>query len=542
MPSILFLLLALAYTLIKLAFDLHMFQQSSYRSIRYFRWLRGPKYRFVKGNDNLMFIGAACYGISAVVSGWGASVLFALSLIFVILAIQGHRLLISVREVKKKLVYTPRVKRLYGSACLLAAALTLGLYAAGLDQDGAGALIQSAAAYFMTTFSFVLVMAAKQINTPVESAINRWYYNDAKRILAENPNRIVIGITGSYGKTSTKNVIAKALSRDFNVLATPASYNTLMGVIRTIREEMKPTHQVFIVEMGAREPGDIKEICDLVVPDFGVITSIGPQHLETFKTLENIAHTKGELFQGIKPGGKAFVNLSDERVAALPRRSDIEYIGYGENPPDSTTVTKCYAGKNLNISGDGTGFDLCFPSGITLCVNTRLLGAHNVSNVLSALAIANELGADMLRIMASLSEIKPIEHRLSLRKGRKGQVIIDDAFNSNPVGSKNALEVLRAMKGGRKFIITPGMVELGEQQDELNREFGRAIAESCDYVVLVGKNQTKPIQQGLSEAGYDMDHLHIADTFLTGYEHLENMMQPEDVLLIENDLPDAFNE
>lgn len=324
------------------------------------------------------------------------------------------------------------MKRLVGTSVILSLLAVIGLSQTHVFITGAGV-------YLLTTFSFLIVMTAKIINTPIENRINKWYYDDAKRILAQNPNRIVIGITGSYGKTSTKNVIAQTLSRDYNVLATPASYNTLMGVIRTIREQMKPTHQVFIVEMGAREPGDIKEICDLVLPDFGIITSIGPQHLETFKTIENIAKTKGEMFEGIKPGGKAFVNLADDRVKGLPKRSDIEYVGFGENTFECSDVAKCYLSKNMNISGDGTGFDLSFPSGITLCVNTKLLGAHNVSNVLCALSVANELNADMLRIMASLSDVRPTEHRLSLRKGRKGQVIIDDAFNSNPIGSKKML-------------------------------------------------------------------------------------------------------
>jgi len=523
------------YTLVKMQFDLHMFQQNSYRNKRYWRWLKGTHNRFVKGNDNFVLFASLFLFAASYTQGLTQSGLTVLSIFFIFFAIRGHRLLVEVREVKKKLVYTPRVKRLVATTSIVSFAIIFGL-------NQVGAIGIAAGIYLMTTFSFLIVMIAKLVNTPIENYINNWYYKDAKRILAENPNRIIIGITGSYGKTSTKNVIAQTLSRDFNVLATPASYNTLMGVIRTIREQMKPTHQVFIVEMGAREPGDIKEICDLVVPDISIITSIGPQHLETFKTIENIAKTKGEIFEGVKPGGTALVNLADDRIKALPKRSDIDYIGFGDNTQECTDVAKCYISKNTHISGEGTSFDLNFPSGITLCVNTKLLGAHNVSNVLCALTVANELGADMLRIMASLSDIQPTEHRLSLRKGRKGQVIIDDAFNSNPIGSKNALQVLKAMEGDRKFIITPGMIELGDQQDALNKKFGEYIAQACDYVVLVGEKQTLPIQEGLKSAGFDTSNLHITDTFLNGYNHLETIMNENDVMLIENDLPDAFNE
>ncbi len=531
----LLLIITFIYMVYKLQFDLHMFQQSSYRNKRYFRWLKGPNNRFIKGSDNLMLFGILFYTCTVYSQNTLHSLLATLSLVFILLAVLGHRLLISVRDVKKKLVYTPRVKRLVATTGLVSLILMLSLVYIPAPFDG---LI----CYGLTVASFAVVMLAKLLNTPIEKAINQWYYNDAKRILNENPNRIIIGITGSYGKTSTKNVIRDTLSRDFNVLATPASYNTLMGVIRTIREQMKPTHQVFIVEMGAREPGDIKEICDLVSPDFGIITSIGPQHLETFGSIENIAKTKGELFSGIKPGGKAFVNMTDEKIRHLERRSDIEYIGFGVDTYACSGAEKCYLSTNMTISGDGTSFDLNFPSSITLRANTHLLGAHNVSNVLCALAVSNELGADMFRIMSSLSDIKPTEHRLSLRKGRKGQVIIDDAFNANPVGSKNALEVLSAMQGHKKCIITPGMIELGSEQDVLNKAFGTYIAQACDYAVLVGKKQTAPIQAGLDEAGFEKENLYIADTFIEGYNHLESIMEADDVMLIENDLPDAFNE
>ena len=535
MLKILLLMLLWNYTTVKMQFDLHMFQQNSYRNKRYWRWLKGSHNRFIKGNDNFVMLAALFVTNSSFVSGPGQTFLWGLAILFITFAMRGHKLLVRVREVKKKLAYTPRVKRLVATTSIISFAFVFAL-------NQANVYLLAVGMYLMTTLSFAIVMLAKLINTPIETYINKWYYNDAKRILAENPNRIIIGITGSYGKTSTKNVIAQTLSRDFNVLATPASYNTLMGVIRTIREQMTPTHQVFIVEMGAREPGDIKEICDLVLPDISIITSIGPQHLETFKTIENIAKTKGEIFEGLKPGGTALVNLADDRIKALPKRSDVEYVGFGENTNTCDAVSKCYISKNTHISGDGTSFDLNFPSGITLCVNTKLLGAHNVSNVLCSLTVANELGADMLRIMASLSDIQPTEHRLSLKKGRKGQVIIDDAFNSNPIGSKNALEVLKAMEGGRKFLITPGMIELGDQQDALNKKFGEYIAQACDYVVLVGEKQTKPIQEGLKEAGFDTSKLHITDTFLNGYNHLETIMNENDVMLIENDLPDAFNE
>ena len=137
-----------------------------------------------------------------------------------------------------------------------------------------------------------LVLAANFLNKPIEKAINRWFINDAKRILKSCPDLTVIGVTGSYGKTSVKFILKTLLEARFNVLATPESYNTPMGVVITVRNHLRATHEVFVCEMGARHVGDIKEICDIVHPNHGIITSVGPQHLETFFTLDNVKKTK----------------------------------------------------------------------------------------------------------------------------------------------------------------------------------------------------------------------------------------------------------
>ncbi len=561
-------LVASLYLVGKLQHDYHMFQQNSYRPERYWRWLRGQHNRFIKGNDNLFVLAMGLMALATTLhplslGQWSGFIgLYLLGSLFTLLAYKGHGLLISVRPSKKPLVYTPRVKRMMATMGILLTIDALVLWLLPLwvvpFLYGVGGLI-----------SFIIPMVTVWINSPMEGAINRWYYNDAKRILRENPNRIVIGITGSYGKTSTKNLIADVLSRRFNVLATPASYNTLLGVIRTIREQMKPTHDVFIVEMGARQMGDIKEICDLVVPDYGLITSIGPQHLETMGSLDNIIKTKGELFEGVKPGGKAFVNLSDGNIAKLKSRGDIDYIGFGVAGQTAKTVDKhvqdsktyqvgpgqgqdrnTFDGKTISafmashqsISGKGTSFTLTTPAGSQAQLTTKLLGGHNVGNVLSAMAIASSLGIADDKLQKLMVDVKPVAHRLSLRQGPKGQIILDDAFNSNPVGSKNALDVLQAMEGGQKVVITPGMIELGEEQDALNEAFGSHMAGRADFVVLVGAKQTKPIQEGLAKAGFPDRQTLVVSSFIEGWNHINQMTGQGDVILIENDLPDAFNE
>ena len=159
-----------------------------------------------------------------------------------------------------------------------------------------------------------LVLLVNWINRPVEQAIDRHYVQDAARILRQMPELTVIGVTGSYGKTSVKYFLNTLLSSRYNVLQTPGNYNTTLGVVRTIREYMKPFHEIFICEMGAREIGDIKEICDLVHPDHGIITSVGPQHLQSIHTIENIIKTKFELADAVPSEGKVFLNYDNEYI------------------------------------------------------------------------------------------------------------------------------------------------------------------------------------------------------------------------------------
>ncbi len=575
----------------KFQFDLHMFQQNSYRANRYLNWIFGKNNRKWKGTDSLILLSMIFWYLGEhkffplqnfainntqpirLCTAKHLIVYITIALFFVIYTEDAHKLLMSVRVVKKPLVYTPRVKRLMTTQIILFLAIISFLFFTKQPS-----LIVCISVFALSFFSYILLILANIINSPIEKMINNYYINDAKNILAENPNRLIIGITGSYGKTSTKKILSQILSSEKTVLATPESYNTLMGVVRTIRESLRPIHDVFIVEMGAKQSGDIKEICDLVKPHIGIITSIGEQHLETFKTLDNIKKTKNELFINLRKNGTAFLNLSDENIMSLPRRKDINYIGFSlSNKEISSNLSfnnldnsqffsdnTVYTADNINITKNGTTFDFMLPSdklpninslaenktksahenisiNNKITIKTKLLGAHNVNNLLSALILADNIGINITKCLPIISSIKPIEHRLSIKKGGIGETIIDDAFNSNPVGSKNALEVLSKMDGDKKYIITPGMIELGDKMDEYNKKFGEYIADVCDFVVLVGEKQTHAIADGLASKNYPQQNIYIADSFIKGYEYLQDIMSSSDILLIENDLPDSFN-
>jgi len=528
-------LLTAAYFIYKLPHDLHMLQQNSYRNDRYMRWLNDDQNRIIQKSDLMYLIGlvpALLPSFFPGLSHWVKGPLFILGLPFMALSVYMFFVSITYQPVKKKLAWTARVKRLFVSA------VVLGLLAFGLGLWAQKALFSLVLMAFVITYSSLFVLLANIVNAPVESHIRNRFIQSAKDRLSQRPDRVLVGITGSYGKTSVKHILTELTSRRFNVLMTPGSFNTTLGVVRTINEQLNSTHDLFIVEMGAKEMGDIQEICDIVPVDYGIITSIGPQHLETFGSIENVASTKGEIFRGVKPGGVIALNLGDPLITGLPRRSDVRYLTYGAPGADCVV-------SDVEITGSGTTFTLTANTRrgqLVETFSTQLLGAHNIDNMLGAIAIALDLGVTAKEIQWALKDMKPVQHRLSSYRAGGGWLVLDDAFNSNPTGASNALEVLKAMKGGKKLIMTPGMIELGDEQERLNGLFGEKIAQACDEVILVGPKRTVPIAEGIRRKGFPEDRLHIVKNLKEGFEKVQQLAGPDDVLLIENDLPDSYNE
>ncbi|MCI8352287.1 MAG: UDP-N-acetylmuramoyl-tripeptide--D-alanyl-D-alanine ligase [Clostridia bacterium] len=305
---------------------------------------------------------------------------------------------------KKPLVITNRIKRMYITNTIIF--LLIAILTTIFDFK-----IGIIATIIYTCLAYIIVELINIINKPIEKSIQNKFYNSAKRKLKENENLKVIGITGSYGKTSTKYIVSTILEQKYNVLMTPESYNTTMGVVRTINEHMKPEHQIFVCEMGARHIGDIKEICDLVAPNYAILTSIGPQHLDTFKTLENVKKTKMELVDAIKEDGIAFVNEEDENIKTISiTKKNIKY---------GLTKENCeYYADNIQITEKGSNFDIHTKDGI-ISVKTKLLGSNNIINIVAAVSIAKELGLSDEEIKLGIRMLKPVPHRLELIRRRK---------------------------------------------------------------------------------------------------------------------------
>ncbi|MGR3304457.1 MAG: UDP-N-acetylmuramoyl-tripeptide--D-alanyl-D-alanine ligase [Candidatus Scalindua sp.] len=441
-------------------------------------------------------------------------------------------IVIPLKEPKKKLVFTARATRLFVLTLFLLAFVTYYFYTL--------LPLFFVTAILICVFVPILLILSNMLIYPLETIINNLYLKSAKKRLQMLRPKI-IAITGSYGKTSTKDFLATILSKRYKVLKTPGSFNTPMGICKVIRGELKPEHEIFIVEMGAKEKGDIKELCDLVRPEIGIITAIGPQHLETFKTIDNVVNTKYELIESLPVEGVAVLNNDDENCRNLAERiKEKEVLLYGINKDNRKLHLMA-----KNISTDNTGIYFVAQNGkaITVSCHCKLLGRHNVNNILAAATVALKLGMSLHEIAEAIKTLEPTPHRLQLIRGAGGVIVIDDAFNANPVGARMALEVLDEFKGGgKKVLVTPGLVELGKKEYEENKELGMAAANVCDFVFLVGPKRTKPVFDGLKAAGFPEESVYVEKNLKAVTERFKNVLRAGDVVLFENDLPDTYNE
>ena len=434
---------------------------------------------------------------------------------------------------KKPLVFTWRIKRLIITGYIL---LFICIFILEFLKFSLGFTYSiNVLLILLWIIAFINIFISNFILIPIEKMINLKFINLAKGIINKRDDLIVIGITGSFGKTSTKFILQTILSEKYKTYATPDSYNTTMGNVRAIREQLSNTDQIYISEMGAKHIGDIKEICDIVKPTYGIITSIGNQHLETFKSIENITKTKYELIASLPENGFAFFPDDNGICKELYNKETRNKILFNSENSD------IYA-KNIISTSKGSNFTIVSKMDNTeFNCNTKLLGIHNVQNIIGCVAIAKKLGLTNNEIAHGIEKIKPVPHRLELIPNTNGITIIDDAFNSNPKGAKAALDVISSFSGN-KIIITPGMIELGDEQYSANYELGKQIAEVCNYAILIGKNFTKPLQDGIKDTKFDLKNMYVVNSLDEATSLISQIGKHGDVILFENDLPDNFNE
>ncbi len=518
----------------RLRFFLHMGQLEGYQIPGYLHWMRTRSRQVIFRRSHLLgtlLLGLGFVGYAAGVTFWTTLLLLpAWTVVFA--SSRRYRI---IRE-KKPLAYTPRLRRLLIAAVLLPSLCVATGAVLGIATRSMAGFLPLLAGFLVADLGGPLwVLLALVLTNPVEAIIQRRFKRQAREKLRRHPGLTIIGITGSYGKTSVKFIVAEILSQRYQVLATPGSYNTPMGICLVVNEKLRPEHQVLVLEMGMRHPGDIRELCEIATPDLAVLTNVGVAHLETMGSIEAIAAEKGSLLDCTRPDGPVILNIDDPYVATQASRAR------GRVWRVSVEGDADIAARDIAYGPDGATFVVHDEAGHEATVNTRLLGRHNVLNILLGIAVGRAMGVRLRQMLPAIARLQPVPHRLQLI--REGDILrIDDAFNANPVGARNAVEMLGQFNTGRRVIVTPGMIELGDRQEDENRTFGQHIARHADQVILVGAEQTAPIRRGLQDAGYPENQIRVVASLFEAQKFLRSYLRAGDVVLYENDLPDQYNE
>jgi UDP-N-acetylmuramoyl-tripeptide--D-alanyl-D-alanine ligase len=499
---------------------LQILQQEHYENARLYRWVRRDLRRL-----------AQPLAAAVLVAGVLADRLGAAAAAVALVAALAYAVRVWRREQVKPLVFTPRAKRLFGVGLVIAVAPSAaagplwGPSAAGV----AGALTVLALPWLLGVANVVL--------RPYQQLENRRYVRWAQRKLAE-VRPLVIGISGSFGKTTTKACVAAALDPHGPAYPTPASFNSFLGVVRAINEGLEPRHETFVAELGSYRIGDVAELCELVRPKIGILTSLGPAHLERFGSMDAIEQAEGELADALPPDGLFLTRADDDRCRRVARdRAACRTLLFSPAPHPEADVWA----ENIAVSAGGTDFEVRWgDEPEPLAIRSRLLGEPNVANLLAAAAVARDLGSTPAQIARALRRVAPPKHRLEpIVNEAGGIVVIDDSYNSNPVGAAAALKVLEAHEAGRRILVTPGMVELGPQEAEENRRLGRLAAAVCDVCLLSGP-LAEHIRAGLLDGGLDESRIIVAPDGPSLHAELARLSRRGDVILFENDLPDVY--
>ena len=505
-------------------------QQGGYEKERFFRWL--------KRRDNLYFnrlaVLSLCLALVSAVTAFAFSFLKGNGPLL-IAAIPFFALLLLFWRMDWKYAlkvpvhFTGRLKRLFAVYCFFTACVGYVLVAVlGFLATWNGSRIYGLIAYVpfavMPVLTPLLLIVASATTSIFEEARNKKFIKRAGQVLNER-EIIRIGVVGSYGKTSVKNILYTLLSEKYSVVATPESFNTPMGLAKTVLSPEFDKKQIFIAEMGARKQGDIAELCDLIHPDYAVFTGVCEQHIQGFGSLENVWAEKSEV---LKSGAKkVFCG------GGLKERIETEF---GSQVGESILVDE--TDFEVDTGAAATAFKMRL-YGEEIEFKTILLGKMAAENIRLAVMLCVELGMTADEIMRGVEKLQPIPHRLQLLE-HGGVYILDDAYNCNPKGAEEALKALSRFSG-RKCIVTPGMVECGILEEKINGELGAKIAQAgFDKVILVGNTLIGSMKQGYENAGGDKEVLTVVDNLDKAQKLLKEYLKEGDAVLFLNDLPDVY--
>jgi UDP-N-acetylmuramoyl-tripeptide--D-alanyl-D-alanine ligase len=508
---------------------LRYFQQEDYDQRRFFSWLAHNRAFDRRGTGALL--ATAILGALSGNREWvqeAANAAAALCLVL-IAAREGD----ARKSGKIKLKMTSRATRIWVGAVLAALLSLLAVLFWFLQHPGRSTVFRlGIAALVQITPLYLLLSNAALL--PAERRRQGAFRQDAEaRLRGVAP--FVVGITGSYGKTSTKAILGELLQAKGPTLWPPGSINTPMGITRYVRENLRPHHRYAVFELAAYRIGSIRALCDLVHPAAGIITNIGIMHLGRFGGEESVFKAKSELVQALPKDGILVLNADDkyaQRLAALHAGGPTLYFGlYGRPGVD------CFA-EDITFSLEGTRFSL-FWGGEKYLAQTGLLGRPALSNVLAAFTMAAKLGAEPDYLLARIRNLQPQSNRLALAKRDGGVHYLNDAYNSNPVGFRAALEVLAALPAARRILMTPGMIDLGSRQEDENFAVALEAGRICDMVLIVGEENARSLAAGVRGAPHPAEVRSFA-TSREAFAYLHGITVAGDVILIENDLPDLY--
>ncbi len=443
---------------------------------------------------------------------------------------------LSLRGRTARLVWTRRLRTLAGVAAGLAAVVVVVGVVTGLASPLA--VVAALAVPF-------LVDLACALSAPLERRLSEPFVEAASARLAR-VGPVVVAVTGSYGKTSTKGHIAHLVRPTRTVVATPASFNNRVGLARAVNEHLAEGTEVFVAEMGTYGPGEIAELCSWCPPAIAVITAIGPVHLERFGTEERILAAKSEI---LGPAADVVLPVDDPRLAALADRA----AGEGKrvrrcsavDPAADVCVARSPDGRRVSVRA----------SGRVLAEGVEVPAGLQPVNLACAVAVALAVGVDPAELAARIADLPAVEHRLAAVRAPSGATVLDDTYNANPAGAAAALAALGWTAGdgsteaggpapgcgtGRRVVVTPGMVELGPRQAEENRRFAAACATVATDLVVVGRTNRRALLAGAASVEGARLEIRAVDRREQAVGWVRGHLGAGDAVLYENDLPDHY--
>lgn len=543
---ILILLVWFGGTIIRIYRQARFYQIEEYMSVRYLRWLFEDRQRYLPTRTVGVFvIGLVLAFINDSIPNETALLPYIISTIAALVAVFPERQ----GEVKKAFVRTQRVTRMLVTAFILATIYALVslpvIQNIGIESDRFTAALVALSGLVSFLLAPLWLILGNHLMTPIESAMRQRFIRQAESVLADIQPK-VIGITGSYGKTTTKNFLHTMLNGRYKTYATPKSYNTLMGVTLAINTDLANDYSVeyFISEMGAYVEGEIERICQLTPPDISIVTEVGPQHLERFGSIDNVATAKYEIIKNLPAHGLGVFNWDNPYVREMYER------GYPDNriavsksisPDDVVNHSPRFIATDIHETLDGLSFVVHdMQTNISQAIATPVIGEHNITNLLLTIAVAVHEGMSLKEIAFRAKVLQPAESRLVRQTSSAGITIINDAYSANPVGVLSSLKVLGMHTTGKRLLITPGMVELGDLQEEENRKLGIVATDYATDIILIGQKQAEPIAAGIRSTDFPEDKLHIFDTLTEATNWYQEHLQQGDTALFLNDLPDTY--